>query len=330
MLPSGVTLTFSGSGITASNGDTLSFVHDQAGRLTQVIAPDGTRVIYSYDDAGNLVSGPQPDPWRVGPLRLQPGHTPARPGRLAPGWSKRGNRLCTPRRSILPLTADLGGAGQFLTSTQTGALAAGGTEHLLVQLPAHGARVDQQRRRLPGRGGSSRRGQQPSTGGAADRRFDPGIHQHRAGQHLALFDITHAGLELLSITGANSTTSSGFTLQLFVAGDVNRDGTVDATDSQLLMAAMGSSVGQPNYLAAADFLDSGTVSATDAELLASDLGFAAAQPPVVTNGQAMTHQDLAASVDLGTLATDASGNTLYYRIVSARTARPRSTPTARR
>ena len=65
-----------------------------------------------------------------------------------------------------------------------------------------------------------------------------------------------------------------------MAGDVNRDGTVDATDAQLLMAAMGSSVGQPNYLAAADFLESGTVNATDAQLLASDLGFAAAQPPV--------------------------------------------------
>ena len=40
------------------------------------------------------------------------------------------------------------------------------------------------------------------------------------------------------------------------------------------------------------------MSATDAQLLADDLGFAASQPPAVTNGQAMTHQDLAVNVDL--------------------------------
>ena len=59
----------------------------------------------------------------------------------------------------------------------------------------------------------------------------------------ALFAISQAGLELLDLTGANRTTSGGYTLHLFVAGDVNGDGTVDGNDAQLLPAAMGTSVG---------------------------------------------------------------------------------------
>src|SRR5207248_10889246 len=54
--PNGTRLVFSDSGITASNGQALSFVHDAAGRLTSITAPDGTRVIYTYDVAGNLIA----------------------------------------------------------------------------------------------------------------------------------------------------------------------------------------------------------------------------------------------------------------------------------
>jgi hypothetical protein len=51
--------------------------------------------------------------------------------------------------------------------------------------------------------------------------------------------------------------------------------------------------------------------------LADDLGFVASQPPVVSPGQATTHQDLAVTVDLNSFTTDADGNPVYYRIVSA-------------
>ena len=61
----------------------------------------------------------------------------------------------------------------------------------------------------------------------------------------------------------------------------------------------------------------GTINAADMQLLAADLGYAANHAPVVTAGQALTHQDLAVTVDLTTLATDPEDDPIYYRIVSA-------------
>ena len=218
---------------------------------------------------------------------------------------------------VVPLTANLGAAAQFLTSTQSGTLAAGATNNYSFSFRASEISSTNSGRVFLGvevqaAGGSTLQPAVPQIAG-----LTPVATTTSAGSAFALFQVTQEGLELLSISGANAATSGGYSVQLFVAGDVNRDGTVDATDGQLLAGALGSSVGQPNFLAGADFTQSGTINATDAHLLASDLGFAFSQPPVVTDGQATTHQDLAVAVDLGPLATSAEGNTLYYRIVSA-------------
>ncbi len=317
VLPSGVALTYSSSGITASNGDTLTFVHDQQGRLTQVIAPNGTRVIYSYDANGNLISVLNLATGQVDNY----GYSQSSPHLLdlmvstQPGTSAVIDY--TPDPVVVPLTANLGGAAQFLTGTQSGTLAAGATDNYAFTLePTElqstnsgtiflGVQVEAD-------AGSTLQPALPKIAG-----LTPVATGTSAGSAFALFHVTETGLELLSISGADSATNSGFTLQLFVAGDVNRDGKVDATDAQLLSAAMGSSVGQPNYNPDADFTDAGSVTATDAQLLASDLGFTAAQPPAVTDGQTMTHQNLPVTVDLITLASDAEGNPIYFRILSA-------------
>ena len=52
----GNTLTFSDSGIEHSSGVRVDFVRDATGRITQVVAPDGTALSYGYDAAGDLVS----------------------------------------------------------------------------------------------------------------------------------------------------------------------------------------------------------------------------------------------------------------------------------
>ncbi len=52
----GTRLSFSDSGITSSTGETVRFVKDSQGRLTQITAPDGSVEVYGYDDQGNLVS----------------------------------------------------------------------------------------------------------------------------------------------------------------------------------------------------------------------------------------------------------------------------------
>src|SRR5262249_35644706 len=56
VLPGGTQLIFSDTGIVSSSGDAVSFVHDAQGRLSAMIAGDGTTVLYSYDSNGNLVS----------------------------------------------------------------------------------------------------------------------------------------------------------------------------------------------------------------------------------------------------------------------------------
>ena len=58
-----------------------------------------------------------------------------------------------------------------------------------------------------------------------------------------------------------------------MAGDVNGDGTVDGSDGQLMMSALGSKAGQANYLVGADANLDGVIDSGDMQLLASDLGF---------------------------------------------------------
>src|SRR5262249_46695431 len=60
----------------------------------------------------------------------------------------------------------------------------------------------------------------------------------------------------------------------------------------------------------------GVINATDDQLLAADLGFLASPPPASTGGQAMTHQDLPVTIDLAPLATDALGDTVYFRVLN--------------
>src|SRR5262249_57241624 len=54
--PNGTSLVFSDSGITASTGESIQFVHDDSGRITTIIAPDGSRVVYTYDRSGHLLA----------------------------------------------------------------------------------------------------------------------------------------------------------------------------------------------------------------------------------------------------------------------------------
>src|SRR5262249_31907382 len=109
----------------------------------------------------------------------------------------------------------------------------------------------------------------------------------------ALFSVTSEGLKQLQVLGRNGTTSGGYTLRVFVAGDVNNDGVVAGYDSQLLEGALGTTAGTPGYVLTADANLDNVIDGADLRLLAVDLGFQANRPPVTTVGQATTHQDLA-------------------------------------
>src|SRR5207253_8097679 len=112
-------------------------------------------------------------------------------------------------------------------------------------------------------------------------------------------------------------TSGAYSLQLFVAGDVNADGLVDGRDSQLLMDALGSRAGDDRYLRTADLDRDGTVDATDVQILARNFGFVANQPPVVTPRAVQTHEDLEVGVDLAELVSDPEGDPVFVQVIAA-------------
>ena len=92
--------------------------------------------------------------------------------------------------------------------------------------------------------------------------------------------------------------------------------TVDGSDAQLLAGAMGTSAGQPGYLPAADANQDGVINAADAQLLGATSASWPTCPRRSTAGQALTHQDLPVSVDLATLANDAAGDPIYFRVLN--------------
>src|SRR5262249_43601301 len=49
-------LTFTDAGIFASSGQSIQFIRDSLGRITQIIDPAGNAISYVYDAAGDLIS----------------------------------------------------------------------------------------------------------------------------------------------------------------------------------------------------------------------------------------------------------------------------------
>ncbi|GAB4190199.1 MAG: hypothetical protein Tsb002_17950 [Wenzhouxiangellaceae bacterium] len=58
--PNGNSLTYTQNGIEHSQGFSLQFVRDADGRITEIIAPDGSLLSYGYDVDGNLISSADP------------------------------------------------------------------------------------------------------------------------------------------------------------------------------------------------------------------------------------------------------------------------------
>lgn len=315
VLPGGATLTFSQSGIVNSTGQSIIFVHDAQGRLTTVIAPDGTRVVYSYDANGNLVSARNITLGQANQYGYSSGNQHLLELNVRPGGPDYAIQY-SPAPAVAPL-ADLGTTGQFLTAPAAGTLASGTTNrYAFVLTPSElggtasgtvflGVQVK-------AAAGSGLQPAVPQIPG-----ITPRYSSTSAGSAVALFNLSQAGLELLDIAGINATTAGAYSLTLFIAGDVNGDGNVDAGDAQTLMQALGTAAGQPSYVLGADANRDGVINSTDAALLAADLGFQATKPPTITPAQATTHLNLAVSIDLSQYTTDPQGLPTYFRIISA-------------
>ncbi|MFM6895915.1 MAG: Ig-like domain-containing protein, partial [Microcystis panniformis] len=128
----------------------------------------------------------------------------------------------------------------------------------------------------------------------------------------SLFAVDQEGLNLLEVQGK----TGNYSLQMFVAGDVNQDGLVDGVDGQLLTAGLGRKVGEAGYSLNLDVNRDGTINATDVQILGSNFGFKANQAPVVKTTSLLTHEDLQVTVPLINLAEDLEGDEVFYRVLN--------------
>src|SRR5262249_19897044 len=123
----------------------------------------------------------------------------------------------TPTLQVFPLTAELGSSGQFLASDRSGTLAAGGTDRYAFSLRPSAIGATSSGKVFLGisvqaASGSSLQPAVPALAG-----LTPLVTHTGAQSAFALYGITHEGLELLELSGAKTTTSGSYTLQIFVA-----------------------------------------------------------------------------------------------------------------
>ncbi len=291
IMPSGIRLFFSDTGITSSTGEVIRFVNNEQGYLAQITAPDGTAVVYGYDEAGHLISA----------RNLAVGAS------TRYGYGTNGLNLVAGDageminydniRDVLPLKGDLGSAIQFTGTSVTGNLTAGETDFYsftvrsselgstdtgLILLGVEVTGVDE----LPEIQG-----------------LTPVSTQTTVDGMYGLFAVEQAGLHQLSVNG-----DGNYGLQLSVVGDFNLDGKVDGVDSQLLLGQLG---GQ--YDLTFDLNRDGVIDGVDVQILGSNYGFSANLAPVVTGTEVLTHEDLRVLISLGDLASDPEGDLIFYR-----------------
>jgi VCBS repeat-containing protein len=308
----GVKLIVSDSGIYAPNGDTVSFVGGTSG-ISKVIGPNGDQVVYLYDANGNLTLARD----LLNGTGSRYGYDNAHHLVLTTGGiGSQGVSIDPATGLATPVTADLGSATSYLENAYTGNLASGVTDQLTFTV-------------RPSELTSTASGSiylgfivNANAGG-----LTPGVpvlsgatlvaSQASGNTAFALYKVDQAGLELLKIAGSTAQAAGAYSLEIFVAGDVNHDGTVDGTDAALVFAAEGTAAGQAGYVAGADANDDGKINATDMQLLFQDLGYRANQAPVATNGTATTHQDLAAQLDVSPYISDPEGDPTFYRVGGA-------------
>jgi YD repeat-containing protein len=309
VLPNGTRLIYSDGGILTSDGESIRFIRDAAGRLTDMIASDGHEVLYNYDATGHLTKVDRLFSGEVTHYAYAADDAHRLSLVVAPDAQPSAVIRYAPNPLVEPITANLGGAFQFSSSTPTGSLAAGNVDRYAFVLRDSELQSTKSKRLLIGASVQDSGGFQPGVPTIAGHA--PVTSRLTNDSAFALFALDRAGFQVLELAGRDALASGGYTLCLFVAGELSGDGLVDGQDSEQLVSALGSTAGD------ADLDQSGTVDAADVQILAGNFGFVANRPPLVTNGSAKTHQDLGVRVALAGLASDPDGDPVYFHIVGA-------------
>ncbi|MBF2017605.1 MAG: beta-propeller fold lactonase family protein [Rivularia sp. T60_A2020_040] len=292
----GISLVYSDSGITSSTGETVQFVNNEQGFLKQVIAPDGTQVVYDYLD-GNLVAARNLSTGNV----QRYGYNDSGLTLITGNPGTNGNAISygtTPE--ISPIQSDLGGVVQWNGSTINGNLTEG------IDRYTFGLRDGEIESTATGIVLVSAEVMGDALPSIA------GLNPVATNGNYALFAIDTPGLNLISLTPPLSPSPTPYSLKLNIAGDVNNDGVVDGVDSGLV----GSAIANNNYNIIYDFNRDNVVNAADMQILGSNYGFTANRAPVITASEILTHTDLQTFIDLDKLATDPEGDSIYFRLAN--------------
>jgi len=302
-----VKLTYSDSGIISPSGELVSFIQDAEGRLSQISAPDGRIITYKYDAQGNLINA------RNLALAQSNYYSYAADHRLTlvaaanqPGATISYN---IPQPQVTTLTGNLGSAFQFNPTVTQGEFKTG-------EIQRYSFSVRQSEVNSTATGivllGVEVKGNNIEPNLPVIQSLTPLSSQLNSNSAFSLFAVDQEGLNLLEVQGK----TGNYSLQMFVAGDVNQDGLVDGVDGQLLTASLGRKVGEVGYSLNLDVNRDGTINATDVQILGSNFGFKANQAPVVKTTSLLTHEDLQVTVPLINLAEDLEGDEVFYRVLN--------------
>ena len=313
--PAGVTLIAFNSGLVAPNGERVSFRTDAAGQIAALIGPDGSQVLYSYDSSGNLIRVNDLDTGATTFYQYNAANqltAAVQPSGSASAVTYDANGKL---QSVNPLNQNLGTTSQFLGQTFAETHTAGATDRYSFILSNSEVASVLSGSVIIGIDVSSTAGFNPAL--PTINGLAPIYSSVQAGQGVALYRLPAAGAYVVSVTGADGITSGAYQLQVYLPGDVNGDNRVDGTDEQLFAAALGSHVGQPGYVLDADADRNGVIDSQDQLIQESNFGFVADRPPTVQSTEIMTHQGLAVTVPLSSLASDPEGRPLSFSISGA-------------
>ncbi len=303
--PDGVRLLVTDSGVSASNGDMLRFVEGTGGSIAGVVLANGDVFSYEYGSDGRLASA------RNLSAAQSTRYAYDAAGRLVLVSAPTGGEALGYAGSAAvhqPLAADLGAALAYVGTSRSDSLAAAEVDRYAFSVRQSEIDATAGGAVLLGVVVGANSGDLipalPQIAGVA-----PVFSRVQGNQAFALFRIDHAGLELLQIAGAGS---GSYSMRMFVAGDANGDQRVDGRDADLLAAARRGA-----YNAAADVDMDGDVDASDSQLLYAGLGYAPNQAPTAGTTTLKTHVDLAVERSLGSILADPENDRLTLRIVEA-------------
>ena len=218
-----------------------------------------------------------------------------------------------PPESNNKVPTDLGGAYTFTAKTASGNNDAGKANQYTFGIASSELSSTDSDTVLVGISVESKDGSQglpqlPEVGG-----LTPILTSSDTNSTYSLFSINRSGLNLLNLNGASS---GAYSLKLNVAGDINGDGRVDATDRQLLDNALGRKVTDPGYTIDLDLNRDGIINGADQTLLNSNFGFIANKPPVTSPFSTTTHTELETIIPLVSKATDPEGDSIFYNALN--------------